>query len=74
MSQFMLRREVNKKCSFTHVVNFLTAYNIASYADTLPMLKAFHLRGEDVVVYIPDALDPEFMNALRAVNIRYEKT
>ncbi len=72
MSQFMLRREANKDCSFTHVVNFLVAYNIASFEDTLPMFKAFHLRGEDVEVDIPDALDPEFTNALKAVNFQYE--
>lgn len=74
MSQFMLRRDVNKDCSFTHVVNFLTANSVATYADALPMFKAFHLRGEDVVVHIPDALDSDFMNALTAVNFRYEKT
>jgi len=74
MSNFMLRREVNKDCSFTHVVNFLTANNVASYEDVLPMFKAFHLKGEDVVVHLPDALDSDFMSALTAVKFRYEKT
>ena len=74
MSTFLLRREANKDCSFTHVVNFLTANKIASYEDVLPMLKAFHLKGEDVVVHVPDALDSDFMSALAAVKFRYEKT
>ena len=52
MSRFMLRREDNSDCSFTHVVNFLTAHNIAAFADTTLMFKAFHLKGEDVVVDI----------------------
>jgi hypothetical protein len=74
MSQFMLRREVNNGRSFAHVVNFIRAYDIMPYADVRSMFEAFHLKGEDVMVVIPDALDADFMNALEAVNIRYEKT
>jgi hypothetical protein len=73
MSKFMLRREVNKDRSFTHVVNFLTGSQIMSLGDASPMFKAFHLRGEDVVVDIPDALDSKFMAALGAVNFEFEK-
>ncbi len=73
MSNFMLRRDVNKDRSFVHVVNFLTAYQIMSLEDAVPLFKAFHLRSEDVVVGIPDALDSRFNQALDAVNLRYEK-
>ena len=74
MSKFLLRREVNKDRSFTHVVNFLTANNVMSYADTLTMFRAFHSNGEDVLVNVPDAIDQQFMDALKSVNLRCEKT
>lgn len=73
MSKFMLRRDVNKDRSFAHVVNFLTACQIMSLEDARPLFKAFHLQGEDIVVDIPDALDPRFNDALNAVNFQYEK-
>ncbi len=73
MSKFMLWREVNKDRSFTHVVNFLTGCQIMSFEDARPMFMAFHLRGEDVVVDVPDSLDSRLADALNAVNFEYEK-
>ena len=73
MSKFMLRREVNKDRSLLHAINFLIACGIMSYEDSRPMFYAFHGRGEDVVVDIPDAFGPRFMDALDAVHFRYEK-
>jgi hypothetical protein len=73
MSKFILRRDVNKDRSFLHVINFLTACQIMSLEDARPMFRAFHSRGEDVVVGVPDALDSRFMDALDFVDFRYEK-
>ncbi len=73
MSKFMLRRDVNKDCSFVHVVNFLTGCQVMLLEDARPMFNAFHLKGEDVVVDMPDELDSRFMEALDAVNFQYEK-
>ena len=72
MSKFMLRRDGNENSSFCHVINFLTACQIMSYEDSIPMFRAFHSRGEDVVVDIPDELDSRFREAMNAVKIRYE--
>jgi hypothetical protein len=73
MSKFMLRRDINKNRSLLHVINFLIACGIRSLEDSRPMFRAFHLRGEDVVVDIPDALESRFMAALDVVSFRYEK-
>ena len=73
MSKFMLRRDVNKERSFCSIVNFLTACQIKSIEDCLPMFRAFHSRGEDVVVDIPDELDSRFREALAAVDFQYEE-
>jgi hypothetical protein len=69
----MIRHEVNKDRSLLHVNNFLIACEIMSLEETRPMFRAFHSRGEDIVVDIPDELDSRFMEALDAVIIRYEK-
>ena len=73
MSKFMLRYEVNKDRSILHAINFLVACGIMSFEDARPMSRAFHIRGQDVVVDIPDALESRFMAAMDAVNFRYEK-
>jgi hypothetical protein len=73
MSKFMLRREVNKDNSLCHVINFLIACEIRSLEELHPMFLAFHSRGEDVVVDIPDVLERRFMDAMDAVDFRYEK-
>ena len=73
MSKFMLRREVNKENSILHAINFLIACKTKSLEDSRPMILAFHSRGEDVVVDIPDALERRFMDAMDAVDFRYEK-
>ncbi len=73
MSKFMLRYDANKDRSILHSINFLVACGILSFEDARPMSQAFHIRGEDVVLDIPDALEPRFMAAMDAVNFRYEK-
>ena len=73
MSRFMLRRGVNKDVSLLHVINFLIACQVMSLEDSRPMFRAFHLRGEDVVVDIPDELDSRFRDTLDSVNFRYEE-
>ena len=73
MSKFMLRREINKDRTFVHVINFLTATQIMSLEDSRPMFRAFHSRGEDVLVDIPDDLDSRFGEAMDIVNFHYEK-
>src|ERR1019366_228494 len=52
-------------------VYFLTACQIMSLQDATPMFRAFHLRGEDVVVDILDELGSRFREAMDAVKIRY---
>jgi hypothetical protein len=70
MSKFMLRREINNDGSFCHVVNFLVACEIMSLEDSIPMFKAFHSRGEDVLVDIPDKFDSRFREAMDTVKLR----
>jgi hypothetical protein len=73
VSKFMLRRDANMDRSFLHVVNFLTACQIMSLEDARPLVRAFHLEGEDVVVDIPDALDSRFSDALKVANFQHKK-
>ena len=72
MSKFMLRYEVNKDCSILHVINFLVTCGIMSFEEARPMSRAFHIRGEDVMVDIPDVVASRFMAAMDAVCLRYE--
>jgi len=73
MSRFMLRRSANKDVSLLHAVNFLIANQVMSLEDSRPIVRAFHLKGEDVVLAIPDELDSAFRDALNAVPFRYEQ-
>src|SRR5579862_5469861 len=73
MSRFRIRRDVNRHRSLCHVINFLTSCEIMSLEDSRPMFYAFHSRGEDVVVDIPDDTVSRFEEAMDIVNIQYEK-
>lgn len=73
MSKFMLRRDANKSVSLLHVVNFLVANQVVSLEDSRTMIRAFHLKGEDVAVEIPDELDSRFGDTLDCVEFKYER-
>lgn len=73
MSRFLLRRSTNENKSFCHVVNFLTACELMSLEESIPLFNAFHLRGEDVSVDIPDRLYVSFKEAMDAVGFQWEE-
>ena len=73
MARFLLRRSTNMDGSLCHAINFLIAYEVLSLESSLPMFKAFHSRGEDVLIDLPDGLDFRFKEALDAVGFRYEE-
>jgi hypothetical protein len=72
MSKFVLRVRANNNLSFCHIINFFTAYEIMSLDEARPMFHAWHSRGEDVTVDIPDELDSNFKETLNSLNAKYE--
>jgi hypothetical protein len=72
MSRYVLRWSINKDNSILHVVNFLVALQIKSFDECQVMVRAFHLRGEDVILDIPDEMVLGFRDMLEAVKFRYE--
>ncbi len=40
MSRFLLRRSTNENTSFCHVVNFLTAYKLMSFEESIPLFNS----------------------------------
>jgi len=72
MSRFMLRRSINEDFSFCHIINFFVACQIMSLEEAHPLFKAWHSRGEDVIVDIPDEFDSRFRDTLDSLNFKYE--
>lgn len=73
MSRFMLRWGVNKDASILHITNFLISYQVMPLEESRPMVRAFHLKGEDVLVEIPDDLDTRFRDTLDSLKFQYEE-
>jgi hypothetical protein len=72
MSTFIIRYSPNSNASILHATKFLISQNIISLVESQPFVRAFHLRGEDVVVEVPDELNEKFKKALDSAKLQYE--